>query len=95
MSKINLRVVANATDPTPALAIVPGDQVIAGDQVKRVVAVKTADELHTEITLATLHYDGYGEDFDAYEWVDDPFVVPDTRCFNVIRILKVTTKTLD
>ena len=92
MSKNTTRVIANAAEPTPAFMLEADDQVVIGGEVRRVAEVNIASEKHTEIVWATLQYDGYGENFDAGEYVSDPEVVRDLKMFNVIRILKVTTR---
>lgn len=88
MSK-TVRTIANTSERTPAFLLEPGDHVVHGNEVHRITAVNIAGEKETEITWATVQFTGYGEDFDAVEYVDPPFIVSDRKLYNVIRVLKV------
>ena len=82
--------VANSYDPTPAFMLEPGMVVAQRGSVYHVVNVDIADEKHTQLTLSNLSFSqGISrEDDDFCMFEEDPITVPDTKAYNVIRIVK-------
>jgi hypothetical protein len=87
---------ANSYDPTPAFMLEPGMLVAQRGSVYHVVNVDIADEKHTQLTLSALQYSQgqsrVDDDFCMFE--EDPIVVPDTKAYNVIHIVKQARPTV-